>query len=475
MANRQRLTWNNKGAARKEASPPPQVPAIDRTEKSDHPAHYEDPAYDKYESGDPSAWAEDVHPGPYATSPAPATPGMDEASGHPAAKPGQPMKASLSREALRAKAAKCLRLAEAMFSSRTASSSVLESQALDFMDMPDDVLDAALTRLAGEDSEDEETAEDEGSDKEASLSKSAAHDIVARLDRLQGDLNRVIKAMNLFSEEGCGASCEGEDPMLEDAMLEEMVADDAHGRPMNNPEYGYMAEDFLAEEDEEADMMLEEMLSMHHMAADDEDEETAEEDEEGQDKTASKKKKAEDDDEEETAEDESEEKEASMTQRRPPKKRMPKPGKHKLNRRKRAADEDEEETAEEDEDMDKSAAEEDDEETAEEEGTDKEASDYFSDVFGETDLSDSLIQELYRNASDDEEMEEEEEEDEEEVEETASKKASTKTAGLRPQPKKAGKGPKSLGAQVKVASNLDDGLSSLWAHAPDVSEYFSGK
>ena len=68
---RQRLTWNSRSALqsrrrRADSEIPTGEPAS--------PLYEGQPAFDKYEEGDPSAWAEDPHPGPYENGPAPAVP-----------------------------------------------------------------------------------------------------------------------------------------------------------------------------------------------------------------------------------------------------------------------------------------------------------------------------------------------------------------------------------------------------------------
>lgn len=78
--------------------------------------------------------------------------------------------------------------------------------------------------------------------------------------------------------------------------------------------------------------------------------------------------------------------------------------------------------------------------------------------------------------SDDDESEGEEEV-EEEVEEESDAAAAKKASALRPQPKKASVGAKTIGSQTRVASagggDLGD-LARLWASAPDVSKVFGG-
>jgi len=150
---RQRLTWTEQ---RKKASPPPQMPAIDRTEAPDHPAYLPDPEANDYQNGDTSSWAEDPHPGPYLQSAPPAMPGNDttEDVSHPAA----------VRKAAEKKAAMCVRIVQA--SNPGASVAVIEKKAMALMDRPDSQIRAAAELLAltagdDEDEDDEEVEEEE--------------------------------------------------------------------------------------------------------------------------------------------------------------------------------------------------------------------------------------------------------------------------------------------------------------------------
>lgn len=143
---RNRTTW---GKADRKASAAPAVPGYGR-EDQDHPAHQDDPAYEKYQKGDPSAWAEDVHQPPYLEGNPPAVPGYDsEDQDHPAHKrpPRVPKDATLSAQIQR-KAAKCLVLARHQLG-KQASQDLVESQALDMMDLPDNYIEASLKRVGG--------------------------------------------------------------------------------------------------------------------------------------------------------------------------------------------------------------------------------------------------------------------------------------------------------------------------------------
>ena len=147
---RRRLTWTDR-----KASAPPAMPGYQ--EPSIHPAAYPDPEADAYENGDTSAWAEDPHPGPYTNPMHPALPGTDEPMGHPATDPAHYFPAGVSKQASRqiraameVKAAKCIRIAQSMLG-RRASVSAIEDQALDLMNLTERQIAAALSRLADDD------------------------------------------------------------------------------------------------------------------------------------------------------------------------------------------------------------------------------------------------------------------------------------------------------------------------------------
>ena len=138
---RKRTTW---GEGR-EASAPPATPGYG-TEDQDHPAHQADPAYEAYKKGDPSAWAEDVHPGPYPNSAPPSTPGYGTADqDHPAKKASEDVNL---RKLVEKKASQCFQVAQAMLGKK-ATPQAVEDQALDLMDVPDSQLAATMSRLGG--------------------------------------------------------------------------------------------------------------------------------------------------------------------------------------------------------------------------------------------------------------------------------------------------------------------------------------
>lgn len=167
--SRQRMTWTDRGVSR-HASEHPATP----DEGPASPAHKAQPGPDAYKSGDTSSWAEDVHPGPYENGEHPATP--DEGPASPAHKAA----------ALERKAAKCIRLATAMLG-EGASVAAIENQALELMDLPDRSIKASLTRLAEDADEaidDDDAAEAEEDLKEEGKKKASVSDRIARLERV---------------------------------------------------------------------------------------------------------------------------------------------------------------------------------------------------------------------------------------------------------------------------------------------------
>jgi len=141
----------------------------------EHPAHKADPEVDDYlidndgngTGSEPSDFAEDVAPGPYAQGPAPASYGWDP--DHPAAKadakgaaPSE-KKAAMQRKAAERKAAKCIRIAQALLG-KAATAETVEDQAVDFMDLTRDAINATMDRLSAAFLADDEGDED---DKEA--------------------------------------------------------------------------------------------------------------------------------------------------------------------------------------------------------------------------------------------------------------------------------------------------------------------
>ena len=104
------------------ASAPPAIPGYDVDT---------DPDIDEY--GIDSDFGSEPHQGPYLSGPPPATPGYKSAS--------RQIRASMER-----KASKCIRIAQAMLGD--VSTSEIEDQALDLMDLSDRQIQASLARVA---------------------------------------------------------------------------------------------------------------------------------------------------------------------------------------------------------------------------------------------------------------------------------------------------------------------------------------
>lgn len=424
--NRQRMTWGGDGrpAPTRHASAHPATP----WEGESHPATSPDPEADAYENGDPSSWAEDPHPPPYRTSPAPAYPYDDGGYKHPATQAGAPAKnASMNlRASVERKASKCIRIATALLGQQVASAAqrgdkvatdMIEDQALDLMDLSDARIANTLLRLEAS-TEDEETllrkmlaAEGEGEDiaedeeAEAKASKKAAEgDMMAAIMSLKSEIQSLKAGKHHMGEEEApvmgGRHMGGED---EDALLAEMLEQEK----MGGHHFGG-DDDSMSEED----AMLAEMLKEAEGAP-----------------------------------------EMIAPQAAPaPKATMP-----------MSMSEDEEPVmggyedpmAMGDEDM---------------MGDDEEA--ILASLFASRSAGDEEeeVEEESETTSKKAGESDEEAEDEEEVM-TSSKKAS-----LRPQPKKASAGAKTIGSQTRVASGGGDlgDLARLWASAPDVSKVFGG-
>ena len=451
--SRQRMTWGGDGrpAPTRRASAHPAVPWEGET----HPAAYPDPEADAYENGDPSSWAEDPHPPPYRTSLAPAVPYDDGGYRHPATQPGAPARnASMNvRAAAERKAAKCVRIAAAILGPKVAAAaergdkvaeSMIEDQAFDLMDLSDARLAATMLRFEAS-TEDDDTllrkmlaaegdvdAEDED-EAPAKASKKADDRLLAEIRSLKAEI-RGIKAGRRVADTDFQMQGGDEDALLaemmheekmggyghmggdDDALLAEMMHEEKMGgRHMGGRHMGGEEEALLAE------MLHEEKVGGYgHMAEDDETESMLAE---MMDEAAAP---------------------APMASKAPV-------------------------MAEDDEPVmggfeDPMAMGE-----GEEMGADEEAilaSLFASRAAADESDADAEDEEAPAKASKKAEDEEIEEEDEE-IE--ASKKAA-----LRPQPRKASVGPKTLGGLTRTASaggDLGD-LARLWTSAPDVSKVF---
>jgi len=256
---RQRKTWKQAEQG-KQASPPPQMPAVDRTEGPSHPAYYKDPDADQYEKGDTSAWAEDPHKPMEEESPPPAMPGnfTTEEPSHPALsdfqkKPESPAEAMAEgggggkkqaslKEMAEKRATLCVRIASAMMPG--ADAAAVENKALELMDYDDVKLHAAAEVLtAGE----EEEMEEEDEEMEMEGGKKASHEITARLDRLEDSMGRLVQAMtHFFGMEGDEDEGMSDKELMAYLMAEDM---DGDGVDQNAPDYGY-SEDKKSGQDE---------------------------------------------------------------------------------------------------------------------------------------------------------------------------------------------------------------------------------
>ena len=310
----------------------------------EHPAHKADPEVDDYlidndgngTGSEPSDFNEDVHAGPYENGAHPATP--DEGPYHPAQPAGK--QAAMRRRAAEKKAAKCIRIAQAMLGG-TATVAQIEDQAVDLMDLSDASIDRQLERLSTigvnadqNDPEDKtlnpggtvdgEPAIEADPEEVAEESKHAA-DFLAEEDLAAEELLAAMLAEEEAEEEAGDEEAYGdvmgempmmaEMPMMSEhhdeaeAEIADLMAPEA-GDPMGLADEGPSEDDaVLAElfagrlasdeegedeegEDEEADEEAEEEAGKK--ASDDEaDDEEAEEeegeDEEGEDEEAGKK------------------------------------------------------------------------------------------------------------------------------------------------------------------------------------------
>ena len=155
---RQRLSWNEEKVAAIMKQADPYTMNQER----------HNPPIEKYETGNPSAWAEDQNK---------ATPWANEGrteTGHPA--PAR--EAVVQARKLEDKALKCITIAQRMLPG--AVDAMVEDQATDLMFLPEKSIMATLqrqsdlaTKIAGEMKEDDEDAEkkDEGDEKDASGAK----------------------------------------------------------------------------------------------------------------------------------------------------------------------------------------------------------------------------------------------------------------------------------------------------------------
>ena len=480
--SRRRLTWENTS---RKASAPPATPGYE--EPSIHPAAYPDPEADAYENGDTSSWAEDPHAGPYPNGAPPALPGTDAPQGHPATDMahyfpnGVGKQASRQlRAALEAKAAKCIRIAARMLG-KTASHEAIEEQALDLMALTERQIQATLRRFA-----------DEGGDGNTDLL--AFENMTLTPPRTGGDddTEELLQAMLAEESGDVEGDVEGED---EEAMLASMMAEEqkrlASLKPskkagQNDPRATYKGkkadedEDEAAEEDKpEGDEASKKAAHFQRLAAywtklakkaDDEEPEEPEENEgeaeEDEAKESSKKAKK-----SEEVPDALKENQFKAKDEKPAKddKAAKKAAFMRLAGEFLSADLKETLAA--------LIAEDD---ASEAPAAEKAADDFMMDEMGEDPMLDGLgfsdagdidmddLSVLYGMHTASEESDEGEQAEEEEK-----PAKEEKQAAVRPQPRRASTGVKTLGTVAKVASSSGvDDLSRLWTSAPDVSDIF---
>jgi hypothetical protein len=481
-------------------------------EPSIHPAAYPDPDADAYMNGDPSSWAEDPHPGPYPNSPPPpALPGQQGPEGHPATDPAHYFPKAASRQlraAMQHKAAKCIRIAQSMLG-RKASVSAIEDQALDLMNLSDRQIQAALARLAN-------MPPTAGMDSTADFPVEADFPVAGMEPDANMTLTPGVTADDLMLD----------DSMSDDAILAQMLAAEA---PDSETADDVILAQMLAEEQQAPTAGfpmagVDPTMANHHMAArrrsakKSEEQvkanevETAEEEAKAEGEAASKaayfkrlaafwSKKA-------GADSPAPYDQMPGSQNAPEHYNFRSEGVLASKAAKKSEEADEtdamlaEMEAEEAKAVGKKAkkAEEPAEDADAEDAEGKTANylageDPLSDLMGEDGDDLSMADDLaaiygMKNAKKAEEPSEdadaekpakeakkadEDEGDEEEVEETeeeVEEEPAAKSAALRPQPRKASNGVRSLGAVAKVASSEINDLAKLWESAPDVSKIF---
>lgn len=235
----------------------------------EHPAHKADPEVDAYlidndgngTGSEPSDFAEDVAPGPYAQGPAPASYGWEP--DHPAAKadakgaaPSE-KKAAMQRKAAEKKAAKCIRIAQAMLGNVDADT--IEDQAVDLMDLSNDAINATMDRLsaaflADEDESDVEAYSRAQNDAQLGYGAKEADDA----DMVAEEMLAAMLAEEDEAEAGLFAEDEAEAGLF----AEEDEAEAGHHMAEETEACGDMAaEEGMEAGDEEVEAMLAEMLS----------------------------------------------------------------------------------------------------------------------------------------------------------------------------------------------------------------------
>ena len=336
---RVRLTQRHAGNDSREAAAPP----ASYDWQPEHPAYKADPEVDDYlidndgngTGSEPADFAEDVHPGPYENSKEPANP--HEERDHPAQPAGK--LAATRRRAAEKKAAKCIRIAQAMLGPG-ATVAQIEDQAVDLMDLNDANIENALERLSATYTADQndpdgdtlnpghtldghpailaspeeafqaqqaEMAHAEGvaengekaaanflADDEMSVEDKAAEELLAAMLAEEAPVEEAVEP------EACGDEAEAEMPIMADE--DEACGDDDLGA-MLAPEGDPMG---LGDEEASDDELLAELFAGRMAADDEEADEDEADDEEADDEEAGKKAS----DDEEADEDEADDEEA---------------------------------------------------------------------------------------------------------------------------------------------------------------------
>ena len=273
---RRRLTWTKNADS---ALP---------NEGESHPADQGQQQAEKYlidndgngVGSEPSDFAEDVHKGPYPNGAAPALP--NEGYDHPASvkQAARDIRASVER-----KAAKCIRIAQSTLG-KTATVGQIEDQALAFMDMADEQLDATLARLSEEQEEPTANfyAEEDGELEEMMANFMAEEDLEAEemLAQMLADQNDPTHFESNVAEEIAP------EPQAEPVAMQEPVSESVELADQEMDALGLMGEEEMTAEDED---LLASIFGGRFAADEEEAEEKEEEkeEEEAEEKESSKK------------------------------------------------------------------------------------------------------------------------------------------------------------------------------------------
>ena len=270
MANK-RIRMTNRSAA--------QPPASYGWEP-EHPAHKADPEADAYlidndgngTGSEPSDFAEDVAPAPYAQSAAPSSYGWEPE--HPAAKadakgaaPSE-KKAALQRKAAERKAAKCIRIAQALLG-QGVDTDTIEDQAVDLMDLSADAINATMDRLSAAFLADDEVEAYHREQNDAQLGYGGSKEA----DDADMVAEELLAAMLAEEEEAPEASLYAEEDCAPEASSAYMMAEEdveSCGMQAGDDEVEAMLADMLAPEAEEEieaqDHCADELLEEDHSA-----------------------------------------------------------------------------------------------------------------------------------------------------------------------------------------------------------------